>query len=174
MATILCVDDEPSVGVVLEAALTKLGHTPVLANSVDEAMKAVGRQQFELIISDYRMPSATGLDLLSQLEKEGHGIPVIIMTGYSSVEHAVMSLRSGAIDYLTKPAEVDEILRAFEKRDREAAAPPDSVPSLARTEWEHINRVLTECNGNVSQAARLLGIHRRSLQRKLAKYPVRR
>lgn len=103
MATILCVDDEPSVGVVLEAALTKLGHTPILANSVDEAMKAVGRQQFELIISDYRMPSATGLDLLSQLEKEGHGIPVIIMTGYSSVEHAVMSLRSGAIDYLTKP-----------------------------------------------------------------------
>ncbi|MHB1327510.1 MAG: sigma-54-dependent transcriptional regulator [Gemmatimonadales bacterium] len=103
MATILCVDDEPSVGVVLEAALTKLGHTPILATSVDEAMKAVGRQQFELIISDYRMPSATGLDLLSQLEKEGHGIPVIIMTGYSSVEHAVMSLRSGAIDYLTKP-----------------------------------------------------------------------
>lgn len=103
MATILCVDDEPSVGVVLEAALTKLGHTPVLATSVDEAMKAVGRQQFELIISDYRMPSATGLDLLSQLEKEGHQIPVIIMTGYSSVEHAVMSLRSGAIDYLTKP-----------------------------------------------------------------------
>ncbi len=103
MATILCVDDEPSVGVVLEAALTKLGHTPILATSVDEAMKAVSRQQFELIISDYRMPSATGLDLLSQLEKEGHQIPVIIMTGYSSVEHAVMSLRSGAIDYLTKP-----------------------------------------------------------------------
>ena len=103
MATILCVDDEPSVGVVLEAALTKLGHTPVLASSVDEAVKAVGRQQFELIISDYRMPNGTGLDLLSALEKEGHQIPVIIMTGYSSVEHAVMSLRSGAIDYLTKP-----------------------------------------------------------------------
>ena len=103
MATILCVDDEPSVGVVLEAALNKLGHTPILANSVDEAVRAVGRQQFDLIISDYRMPNGTGLDLLSSLEKEGHQIPVIIMTGYSSVEHAVMSLRSGAIDYLTKP-----------------------------------------------------------------------
>ncbi len=103
MATILCVDDEPSVGVVLEAALSKLGHTPVLANSVDEAVKAAGRQQFDLIISDYRMPNGTGIDLLSTLEKEGHQIPVIIMTGYSSVEHAVMSLRSGAIDYLTKP-----------------------------------------------------------------------
>ena len=103
MAAILCVDDEPSVGVVLEAALTKLGHTPVLASNVDEAMKAIARQHFELIITDYRMPNATGLDLLTLLEKEGIEIPVIIMTGYSSVEHAVMSLRSGAIDYLTKP-----------------------------------------------------------------------
>jgi DNA-binding NtrC family response regulator len=103
MATILCVDDEPSVGVVLEAALTRLGHAPVLAASVDEALKAVARQPFDLIVSDYRMPDATGLDLLAQLEKHGHQIPVIIMTGYSSVEHAVMSLRSGAIDYLTKP-----------------------------------------------------------------------
>lgn len=103
MATILCVDDEPSVGVVLEAALAKLGHTPVLATSVDEALKAAGRQQFDLILSDYRMPNATGLDLLAALEREGLQIPVIIMTGYSSVEHAVVSLRSGAIDYLTKP-----------------------------------------------------------------------
>jgi DNA-binding NtrC family response regulator len=103
MATILCVDDEPSVGVVLEAALAKLGHTPVLAANVDEAMQAVARQQFDLIVTDYRMPNATGLDLLGLLEKEGHQIPVIMMTGYSSVENAVMSLRSGAIDYLTKP-----------------------------------------------------------------------
>ena len=103
MANILCVDDEPSVGVVLEAALTKLGHTPTLATGVDEAVRAVTRQQFDLIITDYRMPNATGLDLMTSLEKEGYQIPVIIMTGYSSVEHAVMSLRSGAIDYLTKP-----------------------------------------------------------------------
>jgi DNA-binding NtrC family response regulator len=103
MATILCVDDEPSVGVVLEAALTKLGHSPVLASNVEEAMKAVARQQFDLIVTDYRMPNATGLDLLALLEKEGYQIPVIMMTGYSSVEHAVMTLRSGAIDYLTKP-----------------------------------------------------------------------
>ena len=103
MANILCVDDEPSVGVVLEAALSKLGHAPTLATSVEEAVRAAGRQQFDLVISDYRMPNATGLDLMTSLEKEGYQIPVIIMTGYSSVEHAVMSLRSGAIDYLTKP-----------------------------------------------------------------------
>jgi len=103
MATILCVDDEPSVGVVLEAALIKLGHSPVLVSSVDEAIQAVARQHFDLIVTDYRMPNATGLDLLAALEKDGIQTPVIMMTGYSSVENAVMSLRSGAIDYLTKP-----------------------------------------------------------------------
>ncbi len=109
MATILCVDDEPSVGVVLEHALTKIGHQPILAGGVEEAMKAVARQPFDLIITDYRMPNATGLDLLTLLEKEGYQIPVIIMTGYSSIEHAVMSIRSGAIDYLTKPIRAETL-----------------------------------------------------------------
>ncbi|HXE57559.1 MAG TPA: sigma-54 dependent transcriptional regulator [Gemmatimonadales bacterium] len=103
MATILCVDDEPAVGVVLEYALTNLGHRPLLVTSVAEAMKTVARTPVDLIIADYRMPSSTGLDLLALLEREGFRIPVIIMTGYSSIEHAVISIRSGAIDYLTKP-----------------------------------------------------------------------
>ncbi len=103
MATILCVDDEAAVGVVLEHALQKIGHRPMLASSVDDAMKCVGRSSVDLIISDYRMPGSTGLDLLAALEKEGLHIPVIMMTGHASVEHAVMSIKSGAIDYLTKP-----------------------------------------------------------------------
>ncbi|MEO8633719.1 MAG: sigma-54 dependent transcriptional regulator [Gemmatimonadales bacterium] len=103
MATILCVDDEPSTGVVLEHHLTKIGHRPLLAASVEEALRAIARTPVDLIIADYRMPNATGLDLLSVLEKEGYQVPVIIMTGYSSIEHAVISIKSGAIDYLTKP-----------------------------------------------------------------------
>ena len=103
MATILCVDDEPATGVVLEHHLTRLGHRPLLAVSVEEALKTIARTPVELIIADYRMPKATGLDLLAVLEKEGYQIPVIIMTGYSSIEHAVISIKSGAIDYLTKP-----------------------------------------------------------------------
>jgi DNA-binding NtrC family response regulator len=103
MATILCVDDEPATGVVLEHHLTKIGHRPLLAASVEEALKTVARTPIDLIIADYRMPKATGLDLLSVLEKEGYQVPVIIMTGYSSIEHAVISIKSGAIDYLTKP-----------------------------------------------------------------------
>lgn len=103
MATILCVDDEPATGVVLEHHLSKVGHRPLLAASVEEALKTVARTPVDLIIADYRMPKATGLDLLSVLEKEGYQVPVIIMTGYSSIEHAVISIKSGAIDYLTKP-----------------------------------------------------------------------
>lgn len=103
MATILCVDDEPATGVVLEHHLTKVGHRPLLALSVEEALKMVARTPIDLIIADFRMPKATGLDLLSVLDKEGYAVPVIIMTGYSSIEHAVISIKSGAIDYLTKP-----------------------------------------------------------------------
>ena len=103
MATILCVDDEPSVGVVLEHTLTKLGHRPLLVSSVDDAVRTVARQPVDLIIADFVMPGLNGLDLLRMLEKEGYGVPVIIMTGYSSIENAVVSIKSGAIDYLTKP-----------------------------------------------------------------------
>ena len=103
MATILCVDDEPATGVVLEHHLTRIGHRPLLASSVEDALKTIARTPVDLIVADYRMPKATGLDLLSVLEKEGYQIPVIMMTGYSSIEHAVISIKSGAIDYLTKP-----------------------------------------------------------------------
>jgi DNA-binding NtrC family response regulator len=103
MATILCVDDEPSVGVVLEHTLARIGHEPIVVTSVEDAIRTVQRRPLDLIIADYRMPKLTGLDLLRMLDKEGFRIPVIIMTGYSSIEHAVMSIKSGAIDYLTKP-----------------------------------------------------------------------
>jgi len=103
MSNILCIDDEPSVGVVLEHHLTEIGHHPVLATSVDEGLRATREQAFDLIISDYRMPNATGLDLLERMKEQGVDIPVIIMTGYSSIEHAVLSIRHGAVDYLTKP-----------------------------------------------------------------------
>jgi DNA-binding NtrC family response regulator len=109
MSTILCIDDEPAVGVVLENTLAEIGHRPVLASSVDEGMQAVGREPVDLIISDYRMPNATGLDLLSRLRQQGLDIPVIIMTGYSSVEHAVLSMRHGAVDYLTKPLRAEAL-----------------------------------------------------------------
>ncbi|HVO34698.1 MAG TPA: sigma-54 dependent transcriptional regulator [Gemmatimonadales bacterium] len=103
MATILCVDDEPSVGVVLEDALARMGHEPLLARSADEALATLGSTPVDLIISDYRMPKATGLDLLALLKAQGYDVPLIMLTGFGSIENAVTAIRSGAIDYLTKP-----------------------------------------------------------------------
>jgi two-component system response regulator RegA len=105
---------------------------------------------------------------------------LVVLTGYGSIATAIEALRVGARDYLTKPAELERIVAALEGRGSiapgvaAAAAVAPGVPSLARVEWEHIQRVLADCDGNVSQAARLLGVHRRSLQRKLAKFPVKR
>ncbi len=109
MATILCVDDEPAIGVVLEHTLTRLGHRPLLADSVERAMQTVGRACIDLIIADYRMPDATGLDLLERLKFEGHDLPVIMMTAYSTIEHAVRSIKCGAADYLTKPIQAESL-----------------------------------------------------------------
>jgi DNA-binding response OmpR family regulator len=108
-ASILCIDDEPAVGVILEHTLTRAGHRPMLVTSVDEAMRVVARTPVDLVIADYRMPGLTGLDLLAQLQKERYKIPVIIMTGYSSIEHAVASIKAGAIDYLTKPIQAETL-----------------------------------------------------------------
>jgi two-component system response regulator RegA len=93
---------------------------------------------------------------------------VVVLTGYGSIATAVESIKLGAASYLTKPADADQIIAAFGGTQPEEHT---EVPSLARVEWEHIQRVLADCGGNVSRAARALGIHRRSLQRKLSKYP---
>jgi two-component system response regulator RegA len=97
---------------------------------------------------------------------------IVVLTGYGSIATAVESMKCGAATYLTKPVDADQIAAAFENAGGSTSV-PQSVQPLARVEWEHIQRVLADCDGNVSQAARLLGIHRRSLQRKLAKDPLR-
>jgi two-component system response regulator RegA len=97
-----------------------------------------------------------------------------VLTGFGSIATAVEAVRRGATQYLTKPADANEILAAFERGGDKAPLLDLQPMSLDRVEWEHINRVLVECQGNVSEAARVLGIHRRSLQRKLARYPSRR
>jgi DNA-binding NtrC family response regulator len=109
MATILCVDDEPAISAVLEHALTTMGHTPLVVSSVDDALATVAGGGIDLIISDYIMPGQTGLDLIRLLERDGHRVPVIIMTGFSSIENAVASIKTGAIDYLTKPVQADTL-----------------------------------------------------------------
>ncbi|MFI5309597.1 MAG: sigma-54-dependent transcriptional regulator [Gemmatimonadales bacterium] len=103
MATILYVDDEPSVGLILQDTLERAGHKAIGAGNVPEALQVLARGNVDLIISDYRMPGLTGLEFLSLLQREGYNVPVIMLTGYGSIEHAVASIKAGAIDYITKP-----------------------------------------------------------------------
>jgi DNA-binding NtrC family response regulator len=109
MPLILCVDDDPGVLVVLEQLLGDLGHETRLTGSVAEALAELSRQPFDLILTDFRMPEASGHDLLERLREQGLDVPVIVMTGYSSVEHAVASMKHGAVDYLTKPLRAEAV-----------------------------------------------------------------
>lgn len=103
MPTILCIEDEPSASAILEEALTRIGHQPVLASDIRDGIRSLALQPFDLVISDYRIADSTGLDLIDHIRQEGFDIPVIITTEYASVENAVLSMRRGAVDYVTKP-----------------------------------------------------------------------
>ena len=172
--TVLVVDDDETFRSRLARAFENKGFEARTAANGDEAVRAATEESPEHAVVDLRMPGMSGLALVQALHAIDPTTKIVVLTGYGSIATAVEAVRRGALDYLTKPAELAEILRAFEKSESDAPIdPPATVPSLARAEWEHINRVLTECDGNISQAARLLGMHRRSLQRKLAKYPVK-
>lgn len=115
MANILYVDDEPSVGLILEDTLSRAGHQPLGARNVVEALQVLARESIDLIISDYRMPGLTGLEFLSLLQREGYDIPLIMLTGYASIEHAVAAIKAGAIDYITKPVRTQQLELAVEQ-----------------------------------------------------------
>ncbi|HEY0969500.1 MAG TPA: sigma-54 dependent transcriptional regulator [Gemmatimonadales bacterium] len=115
MATILCVDDDPSVGLILEDTLQRAGHRTRLAKHVPEALYALAEGGVDLIISDYRMPGITGIEFISMLQKEGHDVPLIMLTGYASIEHAVMAIKAGAVDYITKPVRPQQLELAVEQ-----------------------------------------------------------
>jgi two-component system response regulator RegA len=175
--SILVVDDDEAFRTRLVRALQARGFDARGAGDVDAAITAARDESPELAVVDLRMPGGSGLALVRELKTIDEATAVVVLTGYGSIATALEAVRLGAAHYLTKPADVDEILASFDR----AAAPADGsaileheVASLARAEWEHIHRVLTDCGGNISQAARRLGIHRRSLQRKLSKFPAPR
>jgi two-component system response regulator RegA len=172
--TLLVVDDDEAFRSRLVRALRERGFDVTGAANYDEAAAAARAESPELALVDLRLPGKSGLELVRELKSLDDTTRIIVLTGYGSIATAVQSLQLGARSYLTKPVDADQILAAFEQLEAEhdTIAQPIAQP-LARVEWEHIQRVLADCQGNVSQAARLLGLHRRSLQRKLAKYPVK-
>lgn len=120
------------------------------------------------------MPGESGLRLIPELRSLSDGVRIVVLTGYASVATAVEAIKLGATHYLAKPVDADEVVAAFGRAAGDAATPVASRPlSVDRLEWEHIQRVLAENGGSISATARSLGMHRRTLQRKLSKRPVR-
>jgi two-component system response regulator RegA len=171
---ILIVDDDRVLRERLARALRDRGHAVLSAAGVAEAVAVATAERPARAVVDLRMPDGSGLELVRALRGLDENLEIVVLTGYGSIATAVEAIRLGATYYLHKPADADDILASFAR----GASPPlaagdvdHPTPSLARAEWEHINRVLVDCGGNVTLAARRLGLHRRSLQRKLQKYP---
>jgi len=173
-ALMLIVEDDQALRERLTRAFEQRGFDVRAVATAGEAETLVAEDPPEFVVLDLRIGERNGLDLIPVLKRADPATRVVVLTGYGSVATATEAMRRGATHYLTKPADADEILAAFHRGSGEAPTPPLQPMSLDRVEWEHINRVLLDCGGNVSEAARVLGLHRRSLQRKLAKYPSRR
>lgn len=167
--SLLLVDDDPVYRERLARAIAARGYDVRSAADAEEAVRLAEADSPELAVVDLRMPGASGLDLLARLKTIDATTQVLILTGYGSISTAMEAVRNGASNYLTKPVDVDEILAAFAPDAAPAGAADTATPSLALVEWEHIQRVLSDCGGNLSEAARRLGLHRRSLQRKVAR-----
>jgi two-component system response regulator RegA len=171
--TLLVVDDDQTLCSMLVRALTDRGFLARGAHSYEQALAAAREEPPEYAVVDLRLGERNGLELVQELIAIDPATEVVVLTGYGSIATAIDAVRLGAVYLLSKPADADDVLAALSR----GRSPPDvrpaadyRAPTLARTEWEHIHRVLADCDGNVSEAARRLGIHRRSLQRKLTKY----
>jgi len=172
--TLLVVDDDARLRERLMTAMVERGYRVLGAANHEEAITHARRDRIDRAVVDLRMPGPHGLVVVRDLLQLHADIEIVVLTGYGSIATAVEAMQLGARNYLTKPANADQINAAFEVEPDAQGDIAFEVPTIAKLEREHIERVLRECNGNVSKAARVLGLHRRTLQYKLAKFPVRR
>jgi two-component system response regulator RegA len=175
---LLIVDDDAAFARVLTRALASRGFQVIATDNVTEARALARRHQPKFCVLDLKLGDENGLKLIPELQALVPDIRVLLLTGYASIATAVEAIKRGAHDYLAKPVDADQVVRALldddgHVPDDDLLDAPDAPLPLRRLEWEHIQRVLTECEGNISETARRLGMHRRTLQRKLSKHPVR-
>ena len=171
---LLLVEDDLVFARVVSRALSQRGYDVSHAETLAAAGNLIVSQPFHYAILDLNLGGQTSLELIPLLTEKNPDIRILILTGYASVATAVEAIKLGAVHYLTKPADADEILAALHKDEGDAGVSLSDNPlTVKRLEWEHLQKVLNECGGNVSAAARKLRMHRRTLQRKLAKHPVR-
>ncbi len=172
---LLLVDDDAVFRDVVGAALRRRGFEVRAAQDLASTRAALGAFHPERAIIDLKLPDGSGLELVAALAALEPSPRVLVLTGYASIATAVEAVKLGAVNYLPKPATPEEIVAALEQDAPDPFVPLSSEPpSVDRLEWEHIQRVLADHDGNISATARALNMHRRTLQRKLAKRPVRR
>ena len=167
--SILVVDDDEVLRMRLEKSFLRRGLVVYVASDFATAIDQIKLHSPHLAVIDLKMPGKSGLQLLSKIKEISPATKVVILTGYGSITNAVEAVKLGATNYVTKPADADDVLHAFEEKMEEQVEPEFPPPSLASAQWEHIQRVLADCGGNISEAARRLDIPRRTLQRKLKK-----
>jgi two-component system response regulator RegA len=171
---LLLVDDDEILCSVLASALQKRGYKVTVAHDYQAALAAAAINPPECAVVDLKFPGGSGLCLIKKLVAQDARTRIVVLTGYGSIATAIETVKLGAHYYLPKPANADDIVAALGRDSEVSSAPIYEKPlSMNRLEWEHINRVLTGNKGNVSATARVLGMHRRTLQRKLSKHPVR-
>ncbi|MEM9619843.1 MAG: ActR/PrrA/RegA family redox response regulator transcription factor [Pseudomonadota bacterium] len=168
-ATLLIVDDDEPFRNRLGRAMEKRGFQPILAAGVADAAKVLQDTTPAFAVVDLRLEDGDGLHIVNQIHDKREDCRVVMLTGYGNIATAVAAVKAGAIDYLSKPADADDVEKALLARPGERPAPPENPMSADRVRWEHIQRVYELCDHNVSETARRLGMHRRTLQRILAK-----
>lgn len=171
---LLLVDDDNVFCTVLKSALEKRNYEVLVANDVSGGILLAEQNLPEYAVIDLRIGYESGLELVKALIALDDNTQIVMLTGFASIATAVEAIKLGAVHYLTKPANADEIVHALNKNDGDSAVSISENPlSVKRLEWEHLQKVLMQHEGNISAAARALNMHRRTLQRKLEKKPVR-
>ena len=170
---LLLVDDDEVLCSVLVPALKRRGFNVALAQDFESALSAAAAEVPQFAVVDLKFPGGSGLGLVRQLMQINEDMRIVMLTGYASIATAIEAVKLGAHYYLAKPANADDIVAALRGDDAAAATISEKPLSVNRLEWEHIQRVLSGHQGNISATARVLGMHRRTLQRKLGKHPVR-
>ena len=170
----LILDDDVTFTSLLTRALSRRNFSCESANASADALQLLEKYKFARAIVDLKLGADSGLQFIRELKLRQPDVAIVMLTGYSSISTAVEAVKLGATNYLCKPADANEILAAFDTEDSSFKTDIDYTPiSVDRLEWEHIQRVLRENAGNISATARALGMHRRTLQRKLQKRPVK-